>query len=98
MQLYVCWGTFRHPFGHVHPCQLAYAALREAGHDPQVIRVQGLHDLPDALFNPSAGRRLAKRLTGSNMVPLLITDNGEAINESARIAAWGRDHRLVATA
>jgi len=90
MRLYVCWGTFRHPFGHVHPCQRGHAALLQAGHNPEVIKVFGLRHLPDAIFNRSSGRRMAKRLTGSNMMPLLVTGDGEHVNESERIADWAR--------
>jgi len=91
MKLYVCWGTFPVPLrpGN-HPCRNAYRALREAGHDPEVIKSYGLAPLPDALFNRTAGRQEAKRLTGSSMVPFLVTDDGEVIKDSKRIIAWAR--------
>src|SRR5438477_635976 len=91
MRLYVCWGTFTttpRPGG--HPCGNAYRALREAGHDPEVIRSYGLSILPDALFNRTAGRQEVKKLTGSTMVPVLVTDDGEVIKDSKRIADWAR--------
>jgi len=88
MRLYVCWGTFAHPFGHVHPCNHAWASLRAAGHDPQVIKCWGLHQLPDALFNRSIGRREARRLTGRSMVPVLVTADGQVTGGSERIADW----------
>ena len=93
MKLYVCWGTFTttpRPGG--HPCGKAYRALREAGHDPEVVRSYGLTILPDALFNRTAGRREVKKLTGSSMVPVLVTDDGEVIRDSERIADWAREH------
>jgi len=90
VRLYVCWGTFKHPLGHAHPCQRAHAALLEAGYEPEVIKVYGLRHLPDVIFNRSDGRRMAKRLTGSNMMPLLITDAGEMVNRSERIAEWAQ--------
>ena len=52
MKLYVCYGTFEttpRPGG--HPCGNAYHALKEAGHDPEVIKSYGLAGLPDFLNN-----------------------------------------------
>jgi hypothetical protein len=43
MKLYICWTTvqtLRPPHG--HPCHNAYKALRDAGYDPEVIKVRGL--------------------------------------------------------
>ena len=91
MKLYVCWGTFPvpvRPGG--HPCGNAYRALREAGHDPEVIRSYGLTILPDALFNRTRGRHEVKRLTGSSTVPVLVTDDGEVVKDSKRIVDWAR--------
>ena len=89
MKLYVCWNAKRGPLGHA--CGDAYAALREAGHDPEVVKSYGLRILPD-LFNRTEGRRAAKRLTGDKTVPVLVTDDGEAIADSKKIAAWAREH------
>lgn len=89
MKLYVCWGTFTttpRPGG--HPCGNAYAALRSAGHDPEVIRSYGLGILPDGLFNRTSGRREAKRLTGRSTVPVLVTDDGEVVADSRQIVEW----------
>jgi hypothetical protein len=91
VKLYVCWGTFptpRPPRG--HPCRNAYKALRDAGHDPEVIKVQGLGIGPVKLMTD--GRRDVERLTGSPVVPVLVTDEGEAINESQRIVDWAKAH------
>ena len=91
MKLYVCYGTFRttpRPGG--HPCGNAYHALVEAGHRPEVVRSYGLGILPDAIANWTPGRREVKRLTGSSMVPVLVTDDGEVVNESQRIVEWAK--------
>lgn len=90
MKLYVCWGTFwtARPGG--HPCHNAYQALREAGHDPEVVKVYGLGIGPGLTQWKTSGRREIEELTGSPMVPVLVTDEGEAINESSRIAAWAK--------
>ena len=96
MQLYVCWGTFPTPWRPGgHPCGNAYNALREAGWDPEVKKVYGLGPLPD-FMNPT--RREVRDLTGRNWVPVLVTDEGEAIVDSKRIVEWARTHPASASA
>jgi hypothetical protein len=90
MKLYVCYGTWKpapRPGG--HPCGTAFHALKDAGHDPQVVKSYGLGILPAAL-NQTAGRKRAKELTGSDMVPVLELDDGTAIGGSREIADWAR--------
>jgi Glutathione S-transferase, N-terminal domain len=90
VKLYVCWGTFPAPWRPGgHPCRNAYNALREAGWVPEVKKVYGLGPLPD-FMNPT--RSEVRALTGQNMVPLLVTDEGETIVDSKRIAEWARAH------
>jgi glutaredoxin 2 len=38
------------------------------------------------------GRREIKELTGQPVVPVLVTDDGEVINESKRIVEWAQAH------
>jgi len=84
MKLYVCWTTVQTPRPpHGHPCHNAHKALREAGHDPEVVKVRGLGIGPIKLMTD--GRREVQELTGSPVVPVLVTDDGEVINESQRI-------------
>ena len=93
MKLYVCYGTWTtmpRPGG--HPCGNAYEALRENGHDPEVVRSYGLAPLPDAIFNRTSGRREVKRLTGKSTVPVLVTDDGEVVAESQPIVEWAHAH------
>ena len=90
MKLYVCYGTFKtrlRPGG--HPCGNAYEALRQAGHDPDVERVYG-GAFP--LTNLTAGRRKVKQLTDQSWVPVLVSDDGEVIQDSRNIIAWAHDH------
>jgi glutaredoxin 2 len=47
--------------------------------------------LPSVL-NQTPGRRAAKRLTGSIVVPVLVTERGEVIRESENIVAWAQTH------
>ncbi|MEA2387896.1 MAG: hypothetical protein QOG41_669 [Thermoleophilaceae bacterium] len=89
MKLYVCWGTFRSPRPGGHPCGNAYRALRDAGYEPEVIKSYGLGLLPDAL-NQTEGRKEVKRLSGDTWVPLLVTDDGEVVKDSKKIAAWAQ--------
>ena len=92
MKLYVCWGTFRktpRPGG--HPCGIAHDALKGAGYDPEVVKSYGWTLLPSSV-NRTHGRREVRELTGSDTVPVLVTDDGEVITESRDIAAWARAH------
>jgi len=89
MKLYVCWGTFRSPRPGGHPCRNAHEALKEAGWDPDVEKAYGLGILGDAL-NPT--RREVRRVSGQNMVPVLVTDEEEVISGSDKIAKWARDN------
>jgi hypothetical protein len=97
MKLYVCYGTFQTPRPGGHPCANAYDALKEAGHDPEVIKSYGWGALPDAL-NRTAGRKEAKRLTGKTWVPVLVTDDGEVVSDSKNIVAWAKEHPAKAGA
>lgn len=91
MKLYICWTTLqtpRPPRG--HPCHNAHAALRDAGYDPEVIKTHGLGIGPIKLMTD--GRRQVQELTGSPVVPVLVTDDGEVIRESQRIVEWAKAH------
>ena len=90
MKLYVCWGTFPTPRPGNHPCRNAHEALRDAGYEPEVIRVHGLGVGPIKWM--TEGRREVEELTGQQAVPVLITDSGEAIHDSRRIIEWAEAH------
>ncbi len=99
MRLFVCYGTWKpapRPGG--HPCGRAYHALRDAGHDPEVVRSYGLGILPDTPFNDTYGHKEAKRLTGSSVVPVLELDDGQVVSGSREIAAWAEAHPAGAPA
>ena len=55
MKLYVCWGTFPSPRPGGHPCGNAYHALKDAGHEFEVIKSYGLGPLPDFLAEEEEG-------------------------------------------
>jgi glutathione S-transferase-like protein len=99
MKLYVCWGTFtRTPRPGGHPCGNAYHALREAGHDPEVVKSYGLAMLPDPIFNRTRGREEVRELTGKSMVPVLVLDDGKVIADSKNIIAWAEANQAGAGA
>jgi len=97
MKLYICYGTFQTPRPGGHPCRNAYKALREAGHEPELIKSYGFGLLPEAL-NATPGRREVKRLTGNSWVPVLVADDGEVVQGSQEIADWARSHPAAAPA
>jgi hypothetical protein len=85
MKLYICWGTFPAPWRPGgHPCRNAYTALKEAGHDPELVKSYGLAPLPDM----TSGRKEVKELTGESWVPVLVLDDGEVIKDSKNIIGW----------
>ena len=95
MKLYICWGTFHAPWRPGgHPCRNAYQALKDAGHDPELVKSYGLAPLP----NMTKGRKEVHELTGQDWVPVLVTDEGEAIQDSKNIIAWAREHPKAAPA
>lgn len=89
MKLYVCWGTYRSPRPGGHPCRNAHEALREAGWKPRVEKVYGWGVLPDVM-NPT--RAKVRELSGQGMVPVLVTDDGEVISGSDKVAKWAKDN------
>ena len=98
MKLYICWGTFKpapRPGG--HPCGNAYEALREAGHDPELVRCYGWALLP-GVFNRTPGRDEVQRLSGNRWVPTLLLDDGSVVDGSRQIIAWAKDHPAAAAA
>ena len=94
MKLYICWGTFQTPRPGGHPCANPYEALKEAGHDPELIKSYGWAALPDVM-NRTRGRREVKELTGKSWVPALVTDDGAVIQGSKEIVAWATEHRVA---
>ena len=92
MKLYVCWGTFQTPRPGGHPCANAHRAVRDAGYEPEVVKVYGLGVGPELFHWVTAGRKEVEELTGKRSVPALVTDQGEVIQDSKRIVEWARAH------
>jgi hypothetical protein len=90
VKLFVCYGTFKHaPRPGGHPCGNAYHALKDAGHDPQVVLTYGYGLLPGFL-NQTSGRREVQRLTGNRWVPTLVLDDDTVLDGSQEIVDWAR--------
>ena len=96
MQLYVCYDFLKNtrttgrPGG--HPCGNAHVALKEAGHNPEVIAVHGI-GLP--LLNKLGRRDEVEQVSGQRVVPVLVTDDGEVVCDSKKIKAWAEAHPAV---
>ena len=90
MRIYVCWDTrAKHPLIGAHPCGIAYEAVRDAGHDPELVKAYGWAMLPTAL-NFTSGRKQVRELTGSDEVPVLVLDDGAVIAGTDEIVAWAK--------
>jgi Glutathione S-transferase, N-terminal domain len=68
-----------------HPCGVAAKALDEAGHEYEMEVVGGFKNLP---FSRRGKRQKIVELTGQEDVPLLMLDDGTAVQGSREIAAW----------
>lgn len=93
MKLYVCWGTFQVPGAREHPCRIAYEALLQAGHQPEVVKTYSWGAMPGAL--QTKGRRTVEEGTGSSWVPALRTGDGEWVSGTKEIVAWAEQHAEV---
>jgi hypothetical protein len=87
MKLYICWST--NGSDH-HDCHRVHEALTAAGYNPEIIRARGQEHLPK--FLQFKVRREVFALTGSYFVPVLILDDGRAINKPDEIIAWAKNH------
>jgi len=90
--LYTCGaktGYGRLPGPLAHPCGRAAAALDDAGHAYEVKVVGGYRLLP---WTRRDQRGEIRKLTGQEDVPVLVLDDGSAIDGSGAIAGWAREH------
>lgn len=89
MKLYICYGLFPSPRPGGHPCKNVHDALKEAGHDPEVVKTYGLGLLPDSV-NAKTGRGEVIAKTGQKWVPVLELDDGTTIHPSQKIIEWAK--------
>ncbi len=66
-------------------------ALKKAGYEPEVEKVHGIGIGPIKNIGTD-GRKKVQELTGQSVVPVLITDDGEAIYDSRKIIAWAEEN------
>ena len=87
MKLYICWST--NGSDH-HDCAKVHRALVEAGHDPEIVKARGQEHLP--AFLQGRVRREVHAMTGSYFVPVVVLDDGTAINDPVAAVAWAAAH------
>ena len=87
MKLYICWST--NGSAH-HDCHKAHQALIDAGHSPEIVKARGQEHLPR--FLQFKVRREVHALTGSFFVPVLVLDDGTALNKPDEIVVWAQAH------
>lgn len=87
MKLYICWST--NGSDH-HDCHKVHQALVDAGHEPEIIKARGQEHLP--VFLQGKARREVFAMTGSYFVPVLVLEDGTAINEPDAAVAWAGSH------
>ena len=95
MKLYVCYGTFRSPAPRRPPCGNAYRALKDAGHDPEVMKSYGWGVLPDFLNTGTAqgGQAADRQAVGARCWSPTTT---RSISGSKEIVAWAQEHPAIA--
>jgi hypothetical protein len=86
-ELYVCWST--NGSAH-HDRHKAHQALVDAGYSPDIVKARGQEHLPKSL--QFRFRREVHALTGSFFVPVLVLDDGSALNEPDEIVTWAKAH------
>ena len=87
MKLYICWST--NGSDH-HDCAKVYNAVTAAGYTPEIIKARGQEHLPK--FLQFKARREVFKMTGSYFVPVLVLDDGTAINKPDEVVAWAKSH------
>lgn len=92
MLLYTCAGKkigASTPFIQ-HPCGAAAKALDEAGYRYELKAVRGFKNIPFSTIGGARDEIVA--LTGQKDVPVLVLDDGTAINGYKAIIAWAQEH------
>ena len=59
-----------------------------------MVKSYGLGPLPDM----TSGRKAVKQLTGQSWVPVLVTDDGDVIQDSKNIVTWAKENPKAAPA
>jgi glutathione S-transferase len=91
MILYTCGQKKRGP-GFAHPCAKAAKALDAAGYTYELRVVGSYRLMPWTWGHREDDRAEVRRLSGQNLVPILVMDDGEVIAGSSKIARWAGEH------
>lgn len=89
MILYTCPGRKHGATGPLvkHPCGVAAKALDDAGHEYELSVVGGFKNVP---LSRRGRRDEIVSLTGQQDVPVLLLDDGTAVQGSRGIAEWAQ--------
>jgi hypothetical protein len=87
VKLYICRSTNG---GEHHDCHKVHRAVTAAGHRPEIVKARGQEHLPKLLQGKA--RREVFAMTGSYFVPVLVLDDGTAINTPDAAVAWAEAH------
>ena len=71
-----------------HPCAKAANALKQAGYDYELKTVKGFKNIPGT--NKPEYREGIRQLSGQDLVPILVLDNGDVISDSGEIVKWAK--------
>jgi len=97
MILYTCGQKKRGPAA-VHPCAKAAKALDAAGYQYELRTVGSYRLMPWTWGHREDDRAEVRRLSGQNLVPILILDDGEVVSGSGTIARWAGEHPVAKAA
>jgi glutathione S-transferase len=91
MILYTCGQKKRGP-GFAHPCAKAAKALDAAGYRYELRTAGSYRLMPWTWGSREDDRAEVRKLSGQNLVPILVLDDGEVISGSSTIARWASEH------
>jgi glutathione S-transferase len=89
--LYTCGQKKRGP-ALVHPCAKAAKALDAAGFQYELRTVGSYRLMPWTWGHREDDRAEVRKLSGQNLVPILVLDDGEVVSGSGTIASWAGEH------
>lgn len=75
-----------------HPCGHAAKALDDAGHVYELRTVSGYRLAPWTWRTRARDRAEITRLSGQEMVPILVLDTGAVVTGSTEIAQWAKEN------
>jgi glutathione S-transferase len=91
MILYTCGQKKRGP-GFAHPCAKAAKALDAAGYQYELRTAGSYRLMPWTWGHREEDRTEVRKLSGQNLVPILVLDDGEVLSGSSTIADWAKQH------